>query len=70
MTDNDLHSMIQKMIHLTIAEMSTINMIDFIGDRLENEFYRWSEKSVVEHFSNCWPEHFKNFEFEQSTETL
>lgn len=66
MTDNDFHSMIQKMIHLTIAEMSTVNMIDFIGDRLENEFYQWSEKSVVEHFKNCWPEHFKNFTFEQA----
>ena len=66
MTDKDLHNMIQTMISLTIQEMTKGNMIDFIGDRLENEFSRWSEKSVIDHFQTCWPEHFKNFTFEQT----
>lgn len=65
MTDKDLHNMIQTMITLTIQEMTKGNMVDFIGDRLENEFYQWSEKSVVQHFQTCWPEHFGNFTFEQ-----
>lgn len=66
MTDKDLHNMIQTMISLTISEMNRANMIDFITDRLEDEFYKWSDKHVVEHFQACWPEHFKNFTFEQA----
>lgn len=66
MTDKDLHNMIHTMITLTIGEMSKANMMDFIGDRLENEFYSWSEKSVIQHFQTCWPEHFNNFTFEQA----
>lgn len=65
MTDKDLHNMIQTIISLTISKMSRADMIDFIGDRLENELHKWSEKSVVEHYRDCWPEHFKNFEFEE-----
>lgn len=67
MTDRDLDNMIHTMISLTIQEMSMSNMIDFISDQLEKEFSGWSRKSVVEHFEICWPEHFKNFTFEQQT---
>jgi hypothetical protein len=70
MTDTDLHNMIQKMVNLTVAEMSKADMADFVGDRLENDFYRRSMHSVVEHFKICWPEQFEKFEFEQKTKTL
>ena len=65
MTDNDRYRMVQLIIGRTMEEMTLGDMMDFIGDRLENDFDRWSEKSLVSHFQTCCPEDFKIFEFEQ-----
>lgn len=65
MTENDRYKITQHLIRCTIDEMSEPDMIDFITDRLENEFDGWSNVGLIEHFQICWPEHFKNFEFEK-----
>ena len=67
MTKNDRYKMARKMIQLTIDEMSHTDMLDFIDSRLWEDFDRWNNKDLVEHYQMCWPEDFKNFEFEQNS---
>lgn len=62
--------LIRKIIDLELESTDFRSLVDLYCEVQENEYLTWSRHDLENYAKDNWPEHFKNFEFEQATETL
>ena len=58
--------LIRKIIDLELESTDFRSLVDLYCEVQENEYITWDRKALENYAKGSWPEHFKNFEFEQA----